>query len=114
MKTTRWKAGGRGGQAGYYRALLDEQASSELSMTAFARGVGLSAATLYSWRRRLAAASEATQAEDFLEVKVTPDTTIGRSGVPIVLTVDGRLRIELEPDFDDGTLERLLRLLSRC
>jgi hypothetical protein len=36
------------------REFLEEQARSELSVTAFATKVGASAGTLYSWRRRLA------------------------------------------------------------
>lgn len=114
MKTTRARSGGRSGLAEYYRGLLDEQAKSELSVSAFAEEAGLSAATLYSWRRRLAGAVEESDAGDLIEVQVTDDDAVLRRGASIVLMVDGRLRIELESDFDDVALERLLRILSRC
>jgi len=47
-------------------------------------------------------------------VQVTGDGVEVAQGASIVLLVDGRIQIELEADFDDGALERLLRVLSRC
>jgi transposase-like protein len=114
MKAARSRSGSRGDLAEHYRTLLEEQAQSELSVTEFAAEVGVSAATLYSWRRRLADTAGANEAGDLVEVQVTGDAAVLRRGASIVLTVDGRLRIELETDFDDGALERLLRILSRC
>jgi len=114
MKTARARSRGRADLAEYYRALLEEQAQSDLSVTEFAEEVGVSAATLYSWRRRLADSSEEGEAGDLIEVQVTGEGTVLQEGASIVLTVDGRLRIELEADFDDGALERLLGVLSRC
>lgn len=114
MRTTRARSGGRSDLAEYYRGLLDEQAESELSVSEFAEEVGVSAATLYSWRRRLGDSAGEGEARDLIEVQVAGDEAVLRRGASIVLTVDGRLRIELEADFDDGALERLLRVLSRC
>lgn len=118
MNTARSRSGGVADLADYYRELLEEQAQSELSVVDFAEEVGVSAATLYSWRRRLADSAEsreeATEVGDLLEVQVTDDEGAGHRGTPMVLTIDGRLRIELEADFDAVALERLLGLLARC
>jgi len=54
------------------------------------------------------------EAKDLIEVQVTGDGVELQRGASITLMIDGRLRIELETDFDDGALERLLRILSRC
>lgn len=114
MKKARSRSGGRNDLAEYYRGLLEEQAQSELSVSAFAEEVGVSAATLYLWRRRFADSAEASEVGDLVEVQVTGEGAELQRGTSIVLTVDGRLRIELAADFDDGALERLLRVLSRC
>jgi len=111
MGTARASSRKRADLGEYYRALLEEQAESDLSVTEFAEEVGVSAATLYSWRRRLADLGEA---KDLIEVQVTGDGVELQRGASITLMIDGRLRIELETDFDDGALERLLRILSRC
>jgi transposase-like protein len=113
MKVRRATGGAGSDLAKYYQELLEEQARSGLSVTEFAEGVGVSAATLYLWRRRLAGSANRAEVGDLLEVQVTDDESGGR-GRPMVLAIDGRLRIELEADFDAGALERLLRLLSRC
>jgi transposase-like protein len=114
MKTARALSGSD--LAEHYRALLAEQARSELSVTEFAGEVGLSAATLYAWRRRLSGsrAQDREPGRELLEVQIADGERPAARPSPVVLTVDGRLRIELEADFDDGALERLLRLLSRC
>lgn len=114
MKTVRSKSRGRSDLTEYYRALLEEQEQSELSVTEFAEEVGVSAATLYSWRRRLAESGEDREGGDLIEVQVTGDGDVLQRGASIVLMVDSRLRIELEADFDGGALERLLSVLSRC
>ena len=83
-------------------------------MVDFAEDVGVSAATLYSWRRRLREAEEESEARELIEVEITEAGGEIRPGASIVLTVDGRLRIDLASNFDDGALERLLGVLSRC
>ncbi|QDU69842.1 IS66 family insertion sequence element accessory protein TnpA [Engelhardtia mirabilis] len=113
MTTGRARSRGGTDLAKYYRELLEEQAESELSMTEFAGEVGVSAATLYGWRRRLAASAQ-VEAGELVEVQVTDDEVGMRQRAPIVLTIDNRLRVELEAGFDAAALERLLRLLSRC
>jgi len=114
MGTGQTSGRSRNSLADYYRELLEEQAASDLSMTEFAEEVGVSAATLYGWRRRLADSAEVTEAQELLEVQLTDGEDAAQRRSPIVLTVDRRLRIELEADFDAGALERLLQLLSRC
>lgn len=114
MKTARWRSRGQCERAEHYRALLEKQATSELSVREFAREVGVSAATLYLWRRRLAESHGTNEVGGLVEVQVTGDSAVMRRGAAIVLTVDERLRIELEADFDDKALARLLQILSRC
>jgi hypothetical protein len=112
MKTTRTRPERQADLAKYYGGLLDEQAQSGLSVRAFAAEAGVSAWTLYSWRRRLAELAEVGQAGELVEVQVSDDG--GAQDTPIVVAIDGRLRIELAADFDAGALERVLGVLSRC
>ena len=42
----------------WYGAALDDQATSGLSVAEYAEGIGVTAATLYQWRRRLGADSD--------------------------------------------------------
>jgi transposase-like protein len=114
MKTARSKSRGRSDLAEYYRALLEEQEQSELSVAEFAEEVGVSPATLYSWRRRLAESGEDREGGDLIEVQVPGAGDVLQRGASIVLIVDSRLQIQLEADFDGGALERLLGVLSRC
>ena len=69
METTRSRSGSRAGLVEHYRALLEEQAQSELSVTEFAAEVGVSAGTLYAWRRRLADSAGASEVGDLVEVQ---------------------------------------------
>jgi transposase-like protein len=89
MKTARASSGPD--RAEHYRALLAEQARSELSVTEFAEEVGLSAATLYAWRRRLsgARAEDREPGRELLEVQVTDGERPALRPSPVVLTIDG-------------------------
>lgn len=92
--------------AAYYVELLEEQTESGLSVTAFAEQVGVSAATLYSWRRRLQGGGRRAR---LLEVEVVSE----ERREPMTLEV-GRFRIAVRPDFDDRALQRLVVALQRC
>ena len=98
----------------HYASLLDEQEASGLSVAAFAEETGLSAATLYSWRRRLGRATSRDNGVALLEVRVDDDGEVDETlGRMIVAIADGT-RIELDADFDEAALERLLGVLDRC
>ena len=48
----------------WYSAILEDQESSGLSVAEYADKVGLSAATLYQWRRRLHSVDSGPSADD--------------------------------------------------
>lgn len=100
----------RGDLASYYTALLAEQEKSGLSVVEFAEEVGVSSATLYSWRRRLGNGGRGPR---LLEVQVDARPQPGVSGA-VGLVIGSRFRIEVEADFDENALERLLGVLARC
>ena len=109
-----WDSEARTEREEHYATLLDEQEESGLSVVAFAEDAGLSAATLYSWRRRLGRATPRDSGVALLEVCVDGDGEVDEtSGRMVVATVDGT-RIELDADFDESALERLLGVLDRC
>lgn len=99
------------GLAAYYGELLAEQEGSGLSVTEFAEEAGVSAATLYAWRRRLR--GRAGKAK-LLEVDVIEGGSEASGSQFVTLEVDERFRIELPGDFDEDALMRLLGVLDRC
>lgn len=116
MARRNWSGSGRTEREEHYAILLDEQEESGLSVTAFAEEAGLSAATLYSWRRRLGRATPREGGVALLEVRVDDeedDEVQETSGRMVVAMADGT-RIELEADFDESALARLLSVLDRC
>lgn len=107
-RPTQRRAGGE--LAEYYRGLLEEQADSGLSVTEFAEEVGVSAATLYSWRRRLRDDPGLPGAR-LVQVAVS-ETSHG--GGTLILRVGEEYEVELGAGFDADTLRRLLAVLDRC
>ena len=93
----------------YHRTLLREQARSGQSVREFAAARGLSAATLYAWRRRLGL----TRSRRLIEVAITAGPPRAASG-GLVLQLFGRHRLELPREVSDDELARLLRVLSSC
>jgi transposase-like protein len=106
-------ASGRDSQdlAAYYDDLLEEQEDRGLSMAEFAEEVGVSAATLYSWRLRLR--GQGQQAK-LLEVDLVEGESRTRKQGAFTLKVSDRISLEVPSDFDEGALARLLGLLDRC
>ena len=104
---------GRREREAYYEGLLDEQEESGLSVAAFAEETGLSAATLYSWRRRLGRAARRGGATALVEVCVSDDAGVREAPGRMAVAVAGA-RIELDANFDESALERLLGVLGRC
>lgn len=107
------KTGGQGEREAYYEDLLDEQEESGLTVAGFAEETGLSAATLYSWRRRLGRAATRGGAAALVEVCVS-DVAVREAPGRMVVAVASGARIELDADFDESALERLLGVLGRC
>jgi hypothetical protein len=95
--------------AAHYAELLAAQAESGLSVAAFAAQAQVSAATLYSWRRRLRGERHRAR---LLEVSVVEG---GQDADRESMTVQlGRFRIGVPTDFDERTLSRLVGALERC
>lgn len=106
-----------GNLADHYAALLTQQASSGVSMRHFARLAGVSACTLYAWKRRLAADGTATTAGSGPGL-VTVDV-IGRGARPsetgsyeIGFTNGTSLRVP--SDFDAARVGELVLVLRAC
>ena len=107
--------------ASWYAAALKEQAASGLSIAEFAAELGVSAATLYQWRRRLADAvdgSVATEssAPELIEVVLGGSQRVPRGPSPASLTVrlPGSREIEIPSGFDAEALQRVVRALESC
>ena len=96
--------------AEYYRGLLEEQIERGLSVTEFAEEVGVSAATLYSWRRRLRD-EPAPRGGRLVQVAVSETS---HEGGRVILRVGEEYEVELGADFDADTLRRLLEVLDGC
>jgi transposase-like protein len=100
--------------ATWYATALEAQASSGLSVTKFAEEIGVTAATLYQWRRRLwrSAAGQRGQAR---LVEVSLATAQANSvAESFVVRVAGGRSIEVPQGFDEGNLRRLVAVLESC
>lgn len=94
------------------RQVLAEQRASGLSVAAFARERGLSAWTIYEWRRRLREQSADRRDElDLVQVTVAPPVT--RSST-IAVELEAGLRVHVPAGFDAAELRRLLEVLASC
>lgn len=105
--------------AAYYRGLLLEQSKSGRSVSEFAREVGVSAPTLYLWRRRLRREEGSGLAPKpnggLVAVHVLPERGSDPSKrAGLALYLKGGHRIEVNQDFDASLLRRLLAVLERC
>lgn len=99
--------------AAWYRALLERQAESGLSVTDFAASAGVSAWTLYDWRRRLAGRDgDRDAAPRMVEVAVVP--TPAPTGTGIRVRLRSGHRLDVRPGFDDHELRRLIGVLESC
>jgi len=101
--------------AAWYSAALAAQATSGLGVATYAKRLGISAWTLYQWRRRLAAVTDGAEGRGNLV-----EVTIAGPGQPacdrslIVRVNDGRRSIEVPRSFDSDDLRRLVTLLESC
>lgn len=94
------------------RALLARQESSGQSVAAFARRRGISAWTLYAWKRRLAQERGAGPGQDrgFVEVQVVGS----RKAPPIELELPQGVRVVVPSGVEEEDLRRVLAVLSSC
>ena len=99
--------------ATWYREALAAQESSGLNVSDFAESIGVSAATLYLWRRRFAGGlSTPATSRGLLEVHVRPGLD-ARPEPFTVRLVDGS-EIVVPSSFDADALRRILEVLQPC
>lgn len=100
--------------AAWYSAALDAQADSGLSVTAYAEQIGVTAATLYQWRRRLESPTGGVPGgSKLVEVTVARRAPSGCDGM-VVRVCEGRRSIEVPRGFDPDELRRLVTALESC
>lgn len=103
--------------AGWYADLLADQEASGLSVADYAADFGLTATTLYQWKRRLSAqsadASRSQRSTGLIQVSLDRAPLADESPGFVVRLADDR-RVEVPVDFDGDALHRLLAVLETC
>ena len=110
---------GRKERVAWYAAALERQAGSGLSVAAYAARIGVTAATLYQWKKRLV-----EQAENSVEVNSAQSNGLIRVAVPncpsaqapekFLVHLSSSRSIEVPQDFNTAALERLLGIVQAC
>lgn len=104
---------------GWYAKALAAQLRSGLSIAEYARQIGVTAASLYQWRRRLRAGgapgrSLSTGGSSLVELVVSEGHRGGDRGTCAVVRLGSGRTIEVPCGFDDEDLRRLVTLLESC
>jgi len=87
--------------------LLSQWRISGQALGEFCRALGVDGRSLSCWRLNLARRKAPDKELRLVELKVSPRTARYR------IDIDGIL-IELDDDFRDETLARILKIVSRC
>ncbi len=99
--------------------LVSEFVSSGMRRSEFCRSRGLSFGTLnrhlkqQRWKRKSSAASSAGRLVP-VELAAKKSPTQHRASCGLAVVLPGGRRIEVHPDFDTSTFERLVSLLERA
>ena len=117
------RPGRRDELAQWYAEVLAHQASSGLSVAEYAAEIGVTASTLYEWRRRLKGQVGGGQPPSgtfgLVEVALQKDPqgrdqeAAGRSA-GLVVRLGGDRGIEVRRGFDGDELRRLVTVLESC
>lgn len=99
--------------AAWYEAIIDEQERSGLSVTEAAEEVGVTAATLYSWKRRLCRA-DTEVARSLVRVHVPDAEYRPSTSATLVLRLRQGRAIEIPDGFDADELARLIAVVDAC
>lgn len=119
-KTIRERPASRSELAGWYAEVLEQQATSGLSVTDYAAVAGVSAWTLYQWRRRLAPVAPAGRKCDrattprLIEVSIARPPARSTVSDLVVRVCEGRRSIAVPCGFNDEDLRRLVLVLESC
>lgn len=108
----------RSALAAWYGEALADQEESGLSVAEYAEEIGVTAATLYQWRRRLAGArrGHGATAAGLVRVRVRRGQE-GRAeiaGVRLVVRLSSGRSIEVPAGFDALELARVVEVLEAC
>jgi len=103
----------------WYQSVLEAQRLSGLSMRAYASQLGVTPATLYQWKRRLALGDQGGAAlpagTGLVELALAePRGADEVSASRYVVHLGKDRSIEIANDFDPVTLGRLIQVVSRC
>ena len=109
------RPGSRRDLAGWYASALEAQRASGLSVAEYATRIGVSAPTLYQWRRRLEAAGGDEEAQTRL-IEVTGERQVAESdeGDLVVRLAGGRRSVVVPLGFNGDELRRLIGVLESC
>jgi hypothetical protein len=100
------------GKEQFWRRMLRQWRSSDLSVRAFCKLHGLTEPSFYSWRRALAQCD--VQQPTFVPIRVVAEATatdLGPAGGLELILGRGRI-LRIGSAFDEPTLRRLLALLE--
>ena len=97
----------------YWRRHLQQWRASGLNQTEYCRRSGINRHSFVNWKRKLGIASRSRTNL----VAVPPEVVRGIDRippvVPLAVIVNGRFRVEVPPDFDQCSLQRLVSTLER-
>jgi transcriptional regulator with XRE-family HTH domain len=102
---------------GWYSTALQQEKARGLSVAALAKELGVTATTLYQWRRRLSGKGRRRRARTGPTglVEVTVDRAAPGAGAgTFVVRLAGDRRIEVPGTFEDVALRRLIAVLESC
>lgn len=86
-----------------------------MSVTDFAASTGVSAWTLYQWRRRLAGSDgERNDSPRLVEVAVLPSAAAASAAASLSVELRSGHRLEVRAGFDGNELRRLIGVLESC
>ena len=106
-------------RAAWYAAVLESQAGSGLSMTACATKIGVTAATLYQWKRRLGGLAgspveaNAGQPSGLIQVAIK-NCPSARTPEKFLVRLSPSRSVEVPQDFHTAALEQQLGILEAC
>ena len=104
--------------AAWYEAALADQETSGLSVAEYADEIEVTAATLYSWRRRLACGfspQPQREASGLVRVQVRRDAELPDRETGTLVVRVGRCRsVAVPPGFDAEELTRVIEVLEAC
>jgi transcriptional regulator with XRE-family HTH domain len=102
--------------ARWYSEALAEQRRRGISVSDFAGELGVSAVTLYQWRRRLAGGGSQKKPlpSGLIELKMDGATKVEQKPSGLRLHLDEHGVLEIPCDFDAEALSRLIEVLRAC